>query len=158
MDALFKPHRQILFSLIDHHVEFILIGGYSVIYYGYSRGTNDLDIWLKPDNKNKIKLLNALDNYGIDSTDLKKLANVDFTKTSMFYIGKKPNKIDFLTKVQNVDWNEAIKNVKYFPFNNKKIPIVGFHDLIKMKIASERLKDKADVEELQKIRRDGDKK
>lgn len=157
MDALFDPHRQILFHLIDHHVDFILIGGYSVIYYGYSRGTNDLDIWLKPDNRNKAKLLSAMEEYGIDDADLKKLADVEFTKTVMFFIGKEPNKIDFLTRVQNVEWNEAHENVIYYPFGNKKIPIVGFNDLIKMKIASERIKDKADVEELQKIRKSREK-
>jgi len=75
----------------------------------------------------------------------------------MFFIGKEPNKIDFLTRAQNVELNEANENVNFFPFNNKKIPIVGFNDLIKMKIASERMKDKADVEELQKIRKSGEK-
>jgi len=61
------------------------------------------------------------------------------------------NKVDFLTQVQNVSWDSAIKNVKYFPFYNIQVPIVGYHDLILMKIASSRLKDQADVEELQKI-------
>nr|NQU91143.1 nucleotidyltransferase [Bacteroidota bacterium] len=151
MDILFKPHRELLFLLLDFNVEFIVIGGYSVIYYGYTRGTNDMDLWLEPDNNNKDKLIQALTKYGIRSSDLEKMNTFDFTKTNMFFIGKDPFRIDFLTKVQGVKWEDAIENVVKLEFNNHHIPIVSFDDLIKMKITSERLKDKADVEELQKI-------
>jgi hypothetical protein len=96
-------------------------------------------------------LYKALHEFGIKSLDLNKLEKIDFTDTNMFFIGEIPEKIDFLTKVQNVIWDEAIKNVRYLPFENIKIPVVGYHDLILMKIASDRLKDKADVEELQRI-------
>jgi hypothetical protein len=153
MDFLFKPHKELLILLSEHKVDFLLIGGYSVIFYGYNRGTNDMDLWLKPDNANRAKLLNALQKFGIQQTDLKTLSEVDFTKTSMFHIGKKPYRVDFLTKVQNVAWDDAIKNVKLLPFQNILVPIVGYNELVLMKITSDRLKDKADVEELQKIRK-----
>lgn len=48
MNIFLEEHRKFLFLLIKHHVEFILIGGYAVIIYGYERGTGDMDIWLKP--------------------------------------------------------------------------------------------------------------
>lgn len=153
MDFLFEPHKVLLLLLNECKVDFLLIGGYSVIYYGYSRGTNDMDLWLKPDNNNKLKLLSSLQKYGIQPNDLKRLSEIDFTTTNVFYIGNVPYKIDFLTKVQNVNWDEAIVNANYFPFQNIQIPIVNYNDLILMKIASNRLKDQADVEELQKIRK-----
>jgi len=40
--------------LIKYDVEFMLIGGYAVILNGYERTTTDMDIWLNPDNENKI--------------------------------------------------------------------------------------------------------
>jgi len=153
MDFLYKAHKELLILLAQHKVDFILIGGYSVIYYGYNRGTGDLDLWLRPDNKNKIKLLKALQEFGIQSLDLDKLGKINFTGTNMFFIGGAPEKIDFLTHVQNVIWDEAIHNVRYLPFENIQVPVVGYHDLILMKISSDRLKDKADIEELQKIRK-----
>ena len=153
MDFLYKAHKELLILLAQHKVEFMLIGGYSVIYYGYNRGTGDLDLWLRPDNKNKIKLLKALQEFGIQSLDLDKLGKINFTDTNMFFIGESPEKIDFLTHVQNVIWDEAIRNVRYLPFENIQVPVVGYHDLILMKISSDRLKDKADIEELQKIRK-----
>lgn len=153
MNILFKAHKELLILLLECKVDFMLIGGYSVIYYGYNRGTNDMDLWLMPDNHNKMKLLQALKKFGINPADLKKLETLDFTETRMFFIGEAPDKIDFLTKVQNVVWGEAIRNVRYFSFDNHQIPIVDFDDLILMKMASNRLKDKADVEELQRIRK-----
>ena len=153
MDFLYKTHKELLILLVEHKVDFMLIGGYSVIYYGYNRGTGDLDLWLMPNNQNKIKLLKALRIFGIKPLDLNKLEKIDFTETNMFFIGEVPEKIDFLTHVQNVVWDEAINNVRYLPFKNIQVPVVGYHDLLLMKMASDRLKDKADVEELQKIRK-----
>jgi len=153
MDFLYKTHKELLILLVEYKVDFMLIGGYSVIYYGYNRGTGDLDLWLMPNNQNKIKLLKALRIFGIKPLDLNKLEKIDFTETNMFFIGEAPEKIDFLTHVQNVVWDEAIKNVRYLPFKNIQVPVVGYHDLLLMKMASDRLKDKADVEELQKIRK-----
>ena len=39
----FKDFLQILNS---HEVEYLLIGGYAVGYYGYIRTTGDMDVWL----------------------------------------------------------------------------------------------------------------
>jgi hypothetical protein len=153
MDFLYNTHKELLILLVKNKVDFMIIGGYSVIYYGYNRGTGDLDLWLKPDNENKIKVLKALRKFGIKSVDLNKLEKIDFTDTNVFFIGEAPEKIDFLTKVQNVAWDEAINKVQYLPFENIRVPVVGYNELVLMKLASDRLKDKADVEELQKIRK-----
>jgi len=151
MEFLVKEHIEILDLLVKAKVDFILIGGYSVIFYGYSRGTNDLDLWVKPDNANKKKLLHALRNYGINEGDLKKLEMVDFNLTNMFFIGEAPFKVDFLTHVIGVNWDDAIIKVNFLPVRNLNIPVVNYYDLITMKMLSDRLKDKADVEELQRI-------
>jgi hypothetical protein len=44
----------------------MLIGGYAVIHYGYARTTADMDIWLQPDNENKIRFISALRDYEIE--------------------------------------------------------------------------------------------
>lgn len=103
MELLVDEHIELLERLTEASVEFILIGGYSVIYYGYSRTTNDMDLWLKPDNSNKDRFLNA------------------------------------------------IKKVVYLEVKSLRIPVVDYYDLITMKMLSNRLKDKADIEELQRI-------
>lgn len=46
MDTIPLPNdfREFLKSLISNNVEFLLIGGYAVNYYGYARATADLDV------------------------------------------------------------------------------------------------------------------
>jgi predicted nucleotidyltransferase len=147
-----EEHRQILFALIKHKVDFIIIGGYAVIHYGYDRNTGDMDIWLQTGNENRDKLLNALRDFGIIDEHLETLKKMDFTNpVTVFYFGEIPRKIEFITLISNVKFENAIQHVNYFPLENEKIPVIHYNDLILSKLTSTRLKDKADIEELERI-------
>jgi DNA-directed RNA polymerase subunit H (RpoH/RPB5) len=130
MQIITKAHKQFLLSLVEMNVDFLLIGGYAVIYHGYPRLTMDMDIWLKPDNGNKLKLLPALRSYGIVEEDLEKIKNSDFTKPLAFYIGEKKNKIDFLTVIAGVTYDEADAKKVFLQINNIKIPVIDYNDLV----------------------------
>ncbi|MEO5673896.1 MAG: hypothetical protein ABIQ74_04555 [Chitinophagales bacterium] len=151
MDIFIDEHQQLLFSLLKHDVKFIMIGGYAVIFYGYERLTGDLDIWLQPDNGNKQKFLNALNEFGIVESNMEQIKQIDFTNAQMFYIGEKPKRIDFLTLVNGVSFEDAFRQVNYFPLHDKLIPVIQYQHLILTKISTGRAKDKADIEELQRI-------
>ena len=152
MDFLLPEYKQLLTLLLKHNVNFMLIGGYAVIYYGYERTTTDLDIWLEPDNSNRDKLLRALTEFGIDDKSTNTLSKEDFTTPQLFYFGNRPRRIDFLTKIKGVTYKEAAAEINHFAYNDLKIPIIQYHHLIRSKITNERPQDKADVEMLQKIR------
>jgi hypothetical protein len=151
VNILVREHKEMLLVLVKHEVEFMLIGGYAVIYYGYGRTTEDMDIWIKPDNENKVKLMNALNEIGIIEDNISQLSNIDFTKVNVFSLGVKPYKIDFLTKVSRVEWSEAYSKIRLLPLENSMIPVIYYHHLIVNKMLSDRLQDKADVDELQRI-------
>jgi hypothetical protein len=152
MDILLPEFKQILLLLNKHKVNYMLIGGYAVIYYGYERNTTDMDIWLKPDNKNRDALIKALKEFGIMSDDLNTLGTKDFSQIQFFFFGKKPRRIDFLTHISGITYDKAEQEVNYFQLSsNEKIPIIQYHHLILSKISNERSKDKTDVDELQKI-------
>ena len=77
---------------------------------------------------------------------------MDFTNSlPVFFFGEKPRQIDFLTAVSNLKFEVAIKHVNYFLLENSKIPIIQYQHLITIKKNTGRLKDKADIEELEKI-------
>ncbi len=133
----------------------MLIGGYAVIIYGYERGTADMDIWLNPTNTNKILFINALREYGISENSLMILAGIDFeADPRAMNIGEKPNKIDFLTKVQGVKFSEAYPQRKLLPLNNFELPVINYNDLVVVKMIAGRPQDIADVDVLQKINKD----
>ena len=110
-----------------------------------------MDLFLEPTNENKDKLIGALKEYHIEDESISRLTKLDFTKIQFFFVGEKPRRIDFLTKISGITYEQAAKEVNYFPMKNEMVPIIQYHHLILSKIANERAKDKADVEELQKI-------
>jgi len=151
---VFLPEfKEMLALLVKHKVNFMLIGGYAVIHYGYARTTADMDIWLRPDNENKTNLIAALAGFGIEEDDLKAIAEHDFTQTQMFFLGQKPRRMDFLTKISGVTYQEAALQVNHFPLDNIQVPVIQFEHLILSKISNGRPQDKADVEKLQEISR-----
>jgi len=73
MNIFLESHKNLLERLIKANVKFLIIGGYAVNYYGYNRTTGDLDIWIKPDNFNKEKLIHVLEELGFSKDGLQTL-------------------------------------------------------------------------------------
>lgn len=153
MDIMLPEHKDLLKLLLKHQVNFMLIGGYAVIFHGYERLTTDLDIWLKPDNENRDKLINALKDFEIGQESLAQLSNTNFEEISFFHFGQRPLRIDFLTKVSGITYSEAEPEIKFFPYDEIQVPVIQYHHLILTKISNNRAQDKADIEMLQKINR-----
>jgi predicted nucleotidyltransferase len=151
MNILVDEHKILLEKLLDNKVDFILVGGLAVVFYGYKRTTGDMDIWLKPSEENKRKLISVLKADKIFEEDIQYLESLEFQKPLAFHIGEEPLKIDFLTHISGVNYEEANSLKNYFQSDNYQIPIIHLNHLIASKISTGRLKDKADVEELQKI-------
>ena len=51
--------------LENHHVAYILVGGYSVILHGYPRTTGDMDIWVRPNKENYQMLKKCFYEFGL---------------------------------------------------------------------------------------------
>lgn len=151
MNLFLKEHQNILFLLLKHRVEFIIIGGYAVIYHGYERTTSDLDLWLKPDNQNRNKFINALAEHGVVNDHLEMIKTMDFTKPQVLHIGEKPNKIDFLTHIQGLKFVETEKKKELLVLDNRQIPVLHYDHLIITKMVTGRPQDKADIDKLKKI-------
>lgn len=152
---IFHPtHQRFLEAFVKENVTFLLIGGYAVNYHGYVRATGDMDVWLQPDNENKTRTLKALRSVGIDPTDLKRVDETfDFENIVVFHFGQPPERIDFLTKVQGVNFDEAYSRREALDFKGMKINFLHLNDLIVSKMLANRPQDRADVDMLQKIYR-----
>ena len=153
MNILIEEHKALLVQLLNAKIDFILIGGYAVISHGYGRTTGDMDIWLKPDNENKDKLMPLLKTLGIIPEDLERLKKTDFTTTIAFHIDEAPRRIDFLTRLSGIKYEEADKRKVFLLLGSHQVPVLHLDHLIINKLTSGRAKDKSDVEELQKILR-----
>jgi len=151
MNFTHQAHQEMVFALLDHQVDFLLIGGYAVIFHGYVRTTGDMDIWVRPTNENKKRLLDVLAKMDFDAESILMLDRLDFTEVVVFHIGMEPERIDFLSKVQGLDFESAFAQKVTLRIDNYEIPFLRLDDLIVSKLFANRLKDQADVENLKKI-------
>jgi predicted nucleotidyltransferase len=151
MNLFIDSHQELLNQLLNGKVNFIVIGGYSVIYHGYKRTTGDVDIWLKPDNQNRDRLIRVLELMEFDTSSLFAIAEQDFRRHLVFSIGEAPEKVDFLTRISSVEYEAADAEKIVAEVDGLKIPFLHLNHLVLSKFNTGRAKDKADIEELQKI-------
>lgn len=153
MNLFLDEHRKFLLLLKKHNVEFIIIGGYAVIYHGYERTTGDLDLWLKPDNDNRDNFIKALDDHGVVKNQLGKVSTLDFNSNQALHLGEKPNQVEILTFCRGLNFEEALKSGETIKIEETNISILSFDHLIETKMLLGRPQDLADIDKLKKVNR-----
>jgi hypothetical protein len=152
MNFTHPAHQEMLYAMLDKQVDFILVGGYAVIYHGYVRTTGDMDVWLRPTNENKQRLLDVFRKLDFDPEGIKQISTMDFTSIIVFHVGDQPERIDFLSKISGLQFDDAWKHRDFLQTDHHRIPVLNLDDLLVSKRTSGRLKDKADIEALRKIK------
>lgn len=147
-----KDFRELLELLNANGVRYLLIGGHAVGCYGYSRSTNDIDIFVAPELENANKLVKSLTEFGFGSEGL--TPDIFTAKDSLVIIGVEPLAVDILNYLTGVEFESAFANRNLVDDDGLQISVIGLDDLIKNKLATGRYKDLADVEYLKRIRSD----
>ena len=152
MNIFQDEHLEILKVLNKYKVNYILIGGVAVNYYGFSRPTGDLDVWLEPTEENKQKLLRALVALNIMEEDIETINSTDFNDAVVFHIGTTPPfVIDFLTKIVGVKWDEAWEMKIQEVVEGITISFLHINHLKVNKLIAGRPKDHEDTRQLNRI-------
>jgi len=152
--TLANNFEEVLIEFNSAKVKYLIAGGYAVIFYGYPRTTGDLDIWIKPDNQNKEKIIQAAKKLNLSTELLKYLSELDFENPFSVKLGEEPLQVDLFNSITGVKYKDAEKRSVPYSFSDKlEVRFIHLDDLITNKMLTGRLKDKADVEELQKIRK-----
>jgi predicted nucleotidyltransferase len=143
---LHQDFKDFLKLLNKNKVKYLLIGGYAVGFHGYPRATADLDIWIQMDENNARKSVKAIRQFGFDTPDLSK--ELFLKPDKIIRMGNPPIRIEILTSISGVYFNDCYKNKEIAKLDGIKVSIINHNDLLKNKKASGRLKDLADVEQL----------
>jgi hypothetical protein len=134
--------------LNSHKVKYLIVGAYALIYYTHPRNTGDIDFFIEAAAENAKKILSVLSEFGFESLDLKE---DDFTKPdSIIQIGFIPNRIDIITEISGITFNEAFRNKVKGKIGKQEVFFLSPEDLLKNKKAAKRAKDLADAELLEK--------
>jgi predicted nucleotidyltransferase len=147
--ALKDDYKDMIKILLEENVKFILVGGIAVILYGHVRGTKDLDLWVYANSQNSTLLIKALAKFGAPMQDI---SASDFElEGTVFQIGTEPIRIDIITRIAGLNFEEAMNNVNIMEIDGLQVPVISIEDLIKNKKASGRFQDLADARVLEKI-------
>ncbi|KAF0134026.1 MAG: hypothetical protein FD145_968 [Candidatus Saganbacteria bacterium] len=142
--------ENLLKLLKEHKVKFVLIGAMAFPRYGYSRTTLDVDIFIEPTKKNAEKTYKALKKFGYDVSDI----TINDLLSKKLLIRQYMVETDIHPFVAGVTFQEIWKNKESGEIGDIKVYFPSLKDLIKMKKAAGRDKDKEDLKILKKLKGD----
>lgn len=141
-----KDFKELLNIFNDNHVEYLIVGGYAVAYYGYVRATNDIDIWISNEKSNIQRVIKSLMDFGFPKGELKPDA---FEKNDrIIRMGVPPFRIELLTGVSGLNFKETFPTRKIVQIDDIDISIIDLEHLKINKKAAGRYKDLDDLENI----------
>ena len=153
-----------IFQQLNHQkVKYLVVGGIAVNLYGFYRATEDVDIilYLEDSNLKKfvkaVKKLNLVPRVPVRVEDFanKELRQVWIKEKNMkaFTLYDPDYQKKYLDVVidHSVSFREAYKERQIFKDGKLSIPVISISDLIKMKKAASRERDKIDIKGLRQI-------
>lgn len=144
---LHPDFRDMLSALFAENAEFLLVGAFAVAAHGYPRATGDLDILVRPTPENAPRVLRALRRFG---APLRELSEGDLVRPdTIFQMGVPPWRIDVLTSVTAVTFEEAWPLRFMKRVDDMELPFISLEHLIRNKTAVSRPQDLADVARLE---------
>ena len=143
-----EDFRDFIQALNQNEVDYILVGGYSVILRGYSRVTGDVDIWVDRTENNYSKLVEAFQEFKMPIYDMTKDNFLSHPNWDVFKFGRKPVAIDIMINIKGLDFEESFRNSVLMEIEGMSIRTLQLDDLIKAKKASGRFKDLDDIDQL----------
>lgn len=141
-----RDFKELLELFNGHGVEYIIVGSYALAFHGSPRFTGDIVIFVRPSSGNAQKILSALADFGFGSFNL---TADDFQNiNSVVQLGHPPVRIDILTSLTGVTWEEASRGKQAGLYGNIPVFFLGREQYIVNKRAAGRKKDLADLEAL----------
>jgi hypothetical protein len=145
---------EMLHELSVAGADFLVVGAHARAAYGDPRATKDIDIWVRPTEENAKRVWAALARYGAPLADLKVS---DFATPGItFQIGIAPYRIDILTELSGVTFEDAWPNRVTASFGGGVYPVIGKNDFLTNKRAAGRPQDLADVDHVERAQLDAD--
>jgi hypothetical protein len=142
-----RDFSDLLAAFDGHDVEYLVVGAHALAAHGHVRATKDLDVWVRPSQENASRVLRSIVDFGAPLQDLRE---EDLVHPGLiFQIGVAPLRIDIITSIDGVEFDEAWTDRVVIRVGSLSIPVLSRHHLIANKKASGRLQDLADVERLE---------
>ena len=148
-NILNQDFSEFIVSLNKNNVEYLLVGGFAVIYHGYNRTTGDIDVWVNPTKDNFLKFKMAFTDFGLNLFDMTEEKFLNTKDYDVFTFGVPPVCIEILTKVKGVEFNQCFEVASFQKFDEIDVRIIDLRSLLVAKKAAGRYKDLDDIQNLE---------
>lgn len=137
---------RIVAALNKHQVDFMIIGGFAVVYHGHVRATKDLDLYIRKTEENAKRAVAALEEIGFGSPEMTPKV---FIADNGISLGSRPLQIDVMSSLPGIDFDTAWAHREIGSFGLEKANYISREDLIRNKRAAGRPLDLDDARELE---------
>lgn len=141
-----QDFEELLGLLEQNHVRYLIVGGYAVAFHGYPRFTKDLDIFFENTPENISRLQKALLTFGFKESDVPR--DIFSVPGNILTFGIEPVRVDLLNRIDGVEFTIAYANRVKGRYGKYDVAFIGKEELLLNKRSTNRLRDKADAEEL----------
>jgi hypothetical protein len=142
-----RDFRDLLAAFNAHRVDYLVVGAHALAAHGHVRATKDLDVWIRAEPTNAVRAIDALRDFGAPLHDLTE-ADLS-TPGVVFQIGVPPLRIDVLTAIDGVTFEEAWPARMRTEFDALPVFVLSRKHTIQNKRAAGRTQDLADIERLE---------
>jgi hypothetical protein len=136
----------------ENNVRYLTIGGLAVNIYGYTRNTGDIDILIEDTIENRKNLRHAFAAIGIG--DFPSIETMQFVAGFTDFTISYDLRLDVMTTIkglENENFDILLQNATIVLLKEVPVYFLDYDNLIKAKKASNRPKDRLDIEELEKL-------
>ena len=159
---------ELLHSLSEGQVQYVLVGGMAVQLHGFMRSTFDIDLVLAMNDANLVRFIEVAKRFGLipsipvsieslrNSTQIEQWHR---EKGMLAFALREPEAgggiVDILVRPE-VSFEQLMENAVVGKLFGQQVWIAAIDDLLMMKRIANRPKDRLDIEALQKIKRGED--
>jgi hypothetical protein len=136
----------LLAALLGFDARFLVVGAHAMAVHGVVRATGDLDLWVGPGADNVEKAWMALESFGAPLEALGFSLDDLSTPGTVWQLGVPPRRIDILTSIDGVEFDEAWSARSEVDLNDLRVPVLGLEALRRNKAATGRERDRLDLE------------
>ncbi|HEY7514182.1 MAG TPA: hypothetical protein VIC87_06880 [Vicinamibacteria bacterium] len=143
-----EDFRDLLAALLAAQARFLVVGAHALAVHGVPRATGDLDVWIAADPTNAQRVWSALLRFGAPVAAMGVSLDDLTLADRVVQIGLPPRRIDILTSISGVAFDEAWADRVTHEVGGLAVPFLGRAALVRNKRATGRTKDRADLEAL----------
>ena len=138
--------REFLRSLNSHGVEYLVVGGYAVGYYGYPRATADIDLWVAIHSDNASRVVQAVRAFGFDQPELTEALLMK--PDQIIRMGVPPFRIELMTTISGAQFDQCYAARTVAELDDVTVSLISLEHLKANKRSAGRFKDLDDLDHL----------